>query len=836
MNGTSGRRRANLPPNASIRWSPSLKLKLKSSKFEMNIQSIRLKNIRSYGEGTIGDGITVQFRPGVNRVAGRNGHGKTTIIEALGYALFFSEPSFVENFSMPTYLLRARTKDGETDVVFEHEGLAYRVERGLGASRRRSKVVQLSDESTCAMDDAEVSAWLCRLFGFDTTAHLSSLFSNLVGIKQGRLTRPLDSTKKEAKEFFEPLLGVAIFRLSTEQLADTQRSFKDLISEQENKSAGVAERMRMLADSEQKVPVREVEADVRARNVDKLRKQKDEADSRKQALEQKHAAIIAAKTALEDARNQARFLIQRRETDQQRLKEAEAAAALGLEAQAGHESFVKAEAALRGLHQQQSERAECHRLRAEVLNLKTSWQSKHEFAAKQIDEHRVHHSEKLQQLEALRLGLGKLEIRLEELTAAGLKQRDVLSAQRARDALEAWIGGISESVERSRHLLDGLLKDFTTIDKWDKSSAAKMRVKERALEGISKELDRKLTRAAEARESLSTQLAQIRGGVCPFLKEKCRQFDAQAIEADLGQRDKDLALLIEAHKKALKDLEEARAKTEKLAEQESKIAYLVSGLPEQIRRFTEIDRQLVPDSIRKNATIVQEFLAQTWAVDWSGLEAAMRACVSEAQPGSATLTQCFEATVKLAEAVRKEFQSALGELQTKFDEFDKQRSEQVRQQRDLENGKEQIARLEGEIKAIGQKLETLASDLAKATSQVLPAQTRIAELDEKLKPFVNLDELVRAQNVLKDQCSEAHKIFLGAKPLADQLAERREMLHKSVEADVAAQAVERHKKQAFETISHEFDPKALDSAREAAAAADKALAMEMQGLKDAERG
>ena len=72
----------------------------------MRIQSIRLKNIKSYGQGPQGSGITVNFQPGVNRVAGRNGHGKTTLIEALGYALFFSEPDYDENFKLQNYFLR----------------------------------------------------------------------------------------------------------------------------------------------------------------------------------------------------------------------------------------------------------------------------------------------------------------------------------------------------------------------------------------------------------------------------------------------------------------------------------------------------------------------------------------------------------------------------------------------------------------------------------------------------------------------------------------------------------------------------------------------------------
>src|SRR5882672_5147012 len=133
----------------------------------MRIQSIRLRNIKSYGEGPEGNGITVSFQPGVNRVAGRNGHGKTTLIEALGYALFFSEPEYDENFKLQAYFLRAGEKEGEVDVVFAHDGEVYRVERALGASKRRSKLIQLSDESTCAEGDEAVATCLCRIMRAD---------------------------------------------------------------------------------------------------------------------------------------------------------------------------------------------------------------------------------------------------------------------------------------------------------------------------------------------------------------------------------------------------------------------------------------------------------------------------------------------------------------------------------------------------------------------------------------------------------------------------------------------------------------------------------------------
>src|SRR5215471_17713854 len=123
----------------------------------MIIRSLRLKNIKSYGEGCDGDGIIVNFQAGVNRVAGRNGHGKTTLIEALGYALFFAEPDNDEKFKTATYFLRAGEKVGEIDVVFGHGREFYRIERDVGQVKRRSKVIQISDESTCAEGDEAAS-------------------------------------------------------------------------------------------------------------------------------------------------------------------------------------------------------------------------------------------------------------------------------------------------------------------------------------------------------------------------------------------------------------------------------------------------------------------------------------------------------------------------------------------------------------------------------------------------------------------------------------------------------------------------------------------------------
>src|SRR3954468_7108100 len=98
----------------------------------MIIHSIRVKNIKSYGEGREGRGVTVRFEHGTNGIAGKNGHGKTTLVEALGYALFLAKPEAEEKLDQKTYLLRSGAKAGEIDVTFKHGGELFRLECGLG--------------------------------------------------------------------------------------------------------------------------------------------------------------------------------------------------------------------------------------------------------------------------------------------------------------------------------------------------------------------------------------------------------------------------------------------------------------------------------------------------------------------------------------------------------------------------------------------------------------------------------------------------------------------------------------------------------------------------------
>ena len=56
------------------------------------IRELRLVNVKSYQNQVI------RFRDGVNAIIGENGAGKTTILEAIGFALFDSLPYRISEF------------------------------------------------------------------------------------------------------------------------------------------------------------------------------------------------------------------------------------------------------------------------------------------------------------------------------------------------------------------------------------------------------------------------------------------------------------------------------------------------------------------------------------------------------------------------------------------------------------------------------------------------------------------------------------------------------------------------------------------------------------------
>ncbi len=127
----------------------------------MHILSIHLKNIKSHDE------LNLTFSSGINVLSGPNGIGKSTIFEAIGYAMFgVDAQSFVGNVER---FISIGAKKGAISVVFDIKEERFQVSRTVGTPSRwlLAKEVGGAFEVEEHKDSKETEARLKELLGLE---------------------------------------------------------------------------------------------------------------------------------------------------------------------------------------------------------------------------------------------------------------------------------------------------------------------------------------------------------------------------------------------------------------------------------------------------------------------------------------------------------------------------------------------------------------------------------------------------------------------------------------------------------------------------------------------
>jgi DNA repair exonuclease SbcCD ATPase subunit len=217
------------------------------------IKTLTVKNFMSVGNQTqavdfdknlltlvLGENLDL----GGDDAGSRNGTGKTTIINALSYALYGEALTKIRRENL---INKTNGKGMLVTVEFQTNGQNYRIERG-----RKPNILKFYKEDVdVTADDIDESQGDSRQTQEDINRLLNmthTMFKHLVALNT--YTEPFLSLKpNDQREIIEQLLGITILSEKAERLKEEQKKVRDAMSEEEARIKGVETANKKVQES-----------------------------------------------------------------------------------------------------------------------------------------------------------------------------------------------------------------------------------------------------------------------------------------------------------------------------------------------------------------------------------------------------------------------------------------------------------------------------------------------------------------------------------------------------------------------------------------------------------
>ena len=606
----------------------------------MRIARVVLHNVKSYTGPT-----TIPMEPGINAICGENGAGKSTILEAIGFALFGYRPYKLDAF------LREGEKNGSITVTVEDDqGCSFNVVRKLGSGAGHAVYDELTQR--VAEGEADVRQWLLSFFHLEPGTDLAKLFEDTVGPPQGTLTAIfLESAGPRSKKF-DRLLQIEDYPAAAQSLRAVSNLFRDQAVEADRRAAlleGDVRRLPEVEERQRETALRK--ADLRVA-VARAQQRQAELTSAWDRLERARQAVQRAQAELQVAGNRAVEAQRRREEQAAELKRAEEAARLLEESRPGYAAYLEASERLRQLNGRRQERDrlrqsaeiagrtalrweqevlaaekrlaaleqdEAHAAeRQQLVPEQESWEAALRQAEDRVrvreeaERQRPATDERLKaaelRLQEARLRLAEVESampaasRLEELRSrerslreesAGLEQQGWALKQAGEELAEA--EGRLQQLQQEMEQLQGEAAKLRPLE----AAAALAPARQRKRDEAHGDLESLRARHQEAERSRR----QVEGGLCPFFHEPCKNlrpglsldghFDRVIAEAGVALEEAEARLVrAEAELTEARSAERGLARLPDLDRRLGQLAVDGKDLEQEIDRLRRLQQEL----------------------------------------------------------------------------------------------------------------------------------------------------------------------------------------------------------------------------------------------------
>ncbi|MEM2107000.1 MAG: SMC family ATPase [Candidatus Bathyarchaeia archaeon] len=272
----------------------------------MNLQSITLKNFKSYGPQPQTVNLTNIDALGI---CGRNGAGKTSLVEALTFALYGKASATELRELGEESLINDRANEAYVSVTFEKDSNIYTVERTIkkkGPSKARLTSPILPKP---IVDVKAVNSKIESLLGMDYETFISSTI-----IRQDEMDRLTARRPAERKEILANIFGLQTYEAMRERAHDKAWEIK-------NRIAALEERKKML---EEKMIQEEPLKEKLARHEEEIRNLEEkcsEKEDEKKKIEKRLDELQKMKTEHDKIDSEVKSLTEQLRRDESRLED-----------------------------------------------------------------------------------------------------------------------------------------------------------------------------------------------------------------------------------------------------------------------------------------------------------------------------------------------------------------------------------------------------------------------------------------------------------------------------------------------------------------------------------
>lgn len=215
----------------------------------MIIERLAMKNFKSHRD------TKLEFNTGISIIMGGNGAGKSSILEAVSFALFKQHSG-----KKIEQLITIGQNKMSVEITFTSNGRKYRVlrERSKNSSKAKIEIGDKDGFQSLSSGDKQVTEEVQGLLEMD-----GDLFLNAVYVRQGEIANLVDKTPAEKKQVIGKLLGI-------ESLEKAWKNMLSLMNNYEMQKVKLEGKLESLEDLNDEINSKKAEMELIHQKIEKI--------------------------------------------------------------------------------------------------------------------------------------------------------------------------------------------------------------------------------------------------------------------------------------------------------------------------------------------------------------------------------------------------------------------------------------------------------------------------------------------------------------------------------------------------------------------------------------